>query len=429
MSFSQALSGLNAQKDKLGAIGNNISNSQTVGFKGSNVQFADVFANSRIGLGTQVSSVLQNFSEGNVESTNRNLDLAISGQGFFRFQGEGGEVLYSRNGQLSMTSDGDLVNSQGAQIMGYGLNAAGEVQAGGQPEPLNVSAEELAASATTDASMTLNLDSREQPGDELSSSTALTDITDPTSEETIDYHYSNNFSVYDSLGNARNVTVYYEKVDANRWNAKVTMDGHYDDANDFSVEFNSNGSIDQVYDDLDGADGTGTPTAVEDLTINVASDDSTPLGGEPNALGFTLNLAGSSQFGNTSNTGDLSQNGYTSGTMVGISIEDDGTIMRNYSNEESRPAGQIALVNFRNEEGLVPAGDNAWTASAESGPELVGEPGTGVFGSVVSGAVETSNVDMARELVDMIVAQRAYQANSQTIQTQDELLQTAINLR
>ncbi|SDJ36021.1 flagellar hook protein FlgE [Billgrantia gudaonensis] len=428
MSFSQALSGLNAQKDKLGAIGNNISNSQTVGFKGSNVQFADVFANSRIGLGTQVSSVLQNFNEGNVESTNRNLDLAISGQGFFRFQGEGGEVLYSRNGQLSMTAEGDLINAQGAQIMGYGLNAAGEVQAGGQPEPLNVSAEELAASATTDASMTLNLDSREQPGEGLSESQVFTDASDPeNTQQPIDYHYSNNFTVYDSLGNPRNITVYYEKVGANTWNGSVAMDGYYNSANDFSVEFDTNGSIEQVY-SAHGATA-GDEIATEDLAMTFASSGTTPLNGEPAQLDFGLNLAGSSQFGNTSNTGDLSQNGYTSGTMVGISIEDDGTIMRNYSNEESRPAGQIALVNFRNEEGLVPAGDNAWTASAESGPELVGEPGTGVFGNVVSGAVETSNVDMARELVDMIVAQRAYQANSQTIKTQDELLQTAINLR
>ncbi|MGM0702821.1 MAG: flagellar hook protein FlgE [Pseudomonadota bacterium] len=425
MSFSQALSGLNAQKDKLGAIGNNISNSQTVGFKGSNVQFADVFANSRIGLGTQVSSVLQNFSEGNVESTNRNLDLAISGQGFFRFQGEGGEVLYSRNGQLSMTSDGDLVNSQGAQIMGYGLNAAGAVQTGGQPEPLNVSAEELEASATTNVENVLNLDARENDGEDLSQAQVVTDMTDPeNNQDTIDYHYSNNFTVYDSLGNPRNVTVYYEKTGANTWDASVSMDGYYDDtgANDFELVFDENGTLDTV-DGADASDPANMPA------LSFASDATTPLGAEPAQLDFGLNLAGTTQFGNTSTTSELSQNGYTSGTMVGISIEDDGTIMRNYSNEESRPAGQIALVNFRNEEGLVPAGDNAWSASVESGPELVGEPGTGVFGSVVSGAVETSNVDMARELVDMIVAQRAYQANSQTIKTQDELLQTAINLR
>ncbi|MBE0489166.1 MAG: flagellar hook-basal body complex protein, partial [Halomonas sp.] len=142
-----------------------------------------------------------------------------------------------------------------------------------------------------------------------------------------------------------------------------------------------------------------------------------------------LNLAGSTQFGNNSTTSALTQNGYTSGALVGITIEDDGTIMRNYANEQSRPAGQITLANFRNPEGLRPEGDNAWVATQASGQELLGAPGTGQLGLIVAGAVETSNVDMARELVNMIIAQRAYQANSQTIKTQDELLQTAINLR
>jgi flagellar hook protein FlgE len=148
MSFSQALSGLNAQQQKLGAVGNNIANSQTVGFKSSNVQFADVYAESRIGLGTRTSSVLQNFSQGNIESTNRNMDLAIAGEGFFRFQQSGGEVGYSRNGQLTMTASGDLVNAQGAQIMGYAADAEGNVQAGGDVNPLAVEAGDLPASAT-----------------------------------------------------------------------------------------------------------------------------------------------------------------------------------------------------------------------------------------------------------------------------------------
>ena len=145
-------------------------------------------------------------------------------------------------------------------------------------------------------------------------------------------------------------------------------------------------------------------------------------------LTFTLNIDGSSQFGNNSTTSDLNQDGYTSGSLVGVTIEDDGTVMRNYSNEESRAAGQITLVSFRNPEGLQPDGDNLWSATAASGQELVGAAGTGLRGMIEASAVETSNVDMAGELVDMIVAQRAYQANSQTISTQDELLQTIINL-
>ncbi|MCE8034550.1 flagellar hook protein FlgE [Billgrantia tianxiuensis] len=423
MSFSQALSGLNSQSQKLGAIGNNIANSQTVGFKGSNVQFSDVFANSRVGLGTRVSAVLQNFNEGNIESTNRNLDLAVAGNGFFRFMDTSGEVVYSRNGQLTMKPNGDLVNAQGFQIMGYGLNAAGQVQVGGQPVPLNVSSEELAASATTRVGTTLNLDARMQPGSDDMSTVEARDVNgDPVS---IDYHYSNNFTVYDSLGNPRNISVYYEKVGSNEWTAKMTLDGQAlggatpDTATTYTLEFDANGKL------VHGGGNVGANGAIAGIQFPTNEF----FNGEPLDLEFDLNLAGSTQFGNSSTVSSLTQNGYTSGTLVGITINEDGTVMRNYSNEESRPAGQVALVSFRNPEGLTPAGDNVWRASNESGQELVGAPGTGLLGSVVSGAVETSNVDMARELVNMIVAQRAYQANSQTIKTQDELLQTAINLR
>ncbi|QOR39230.1 flagellar hook protein FlgE [Billgrantia diversa] len=428
MSFSQALSGLNSQAQKLGTIGNNIANSQTVGFKGSNVQFSDVFANSKVGLGTRVSAVLQNFSEGNVESTNRNLDLAVAGEGFFRYADTSGEVVYSRNGQLSMTSEGDLINAQGFQIMGYGLNAAGEVQVGGQPQALNVSAEELAASATTRVGTTLNLDARKVAGSDMSTTEVRTDNTG-TATTNIDYHYSNNYTVYDSLGNPRNITVYYEKVDEfpagtpvqNTWAARMTLDGQAlmngADPRAFEISFDANGKLRNA-----GDVANGGIAGIEFLSADF-------FNGEPDDLSFDLNLAGTTQFGNTSTVSSLTQNGYTSGTLVGITIDENGTIMRNYSNEESRAAGQIALVSFRNPEGLTPGGDNVWRASNESGQELVGAPGTGLLGGIVSGAVETSNVDMARELVSMIVAQRAYQANSQTIKTQDELLQTAINLR
>src|SRR5690554_3087143 len=227
MSFSQALSGLNAQSQKLGAIDNNIANSQTVGFKSSNVQFADVFANSRVGLGTKVSAVLQNFNEGNIESTSRNLDLAVAGEGFFRFVDTSGQVVYSRNGQLTMTPEGELINAQGFQIMGYGVNAQGEVQVGGQPVPLTVDSDELGASATTGAGTVLNLDSRYTAND-LST-------TELSSGEEIDYHYSNNFTVYDSLGNPRNISVYYEKV------GQRTLDAGLGNAPAGSLEFTDPG--------------------------------------------------------------------------------------------------------------------------------------------------------------------------------------------
>lgn len=465
MGFSQALSGLNAASSSLDVLGNNIANSQTVGYKSAGAQFADVFAGST-GLGTKVSQVLQDFGAGNIEATGRELDLAISGQGFYRFQ-QNGEVVYSRNGQLSMTPDGYLQNAQGARLMGYGLNAAGNVETGGQPQVLQVPSEEMPASATTDVSTTLNLDAREVVGEERRQTTLETGGAAPNDETTVNYHYSNNFTVYDSLGNPRNITIYYEKgaqqqdggrdvfYDANSgsnvyYNAGT---GNYEDQGGTALATQpETANLTAVMDDtantwtsriaMDGQlltngasmpqqsqltfDGTGQLTAGGNQTYTFASGAF--LGGGPQDLTFDLNLAGSTQFGNNSRASDLTQDGYTSGALVGITIEDDGTVMRNYTNEQSRPAGQIALANFRNPEGLQSVGDNAWTSTGASGQELLGEAGTGVLGSIQSGAIETSNVDLAKQLVDMIVTQRAYQANSQTIKTQDEVLQASINL-
>lgn len=407
MSFSQALSGLNAASSSLGVLGNNIANAQTVGFKGSAAQFSDVFANANVGLGTRVADVVQDFSDGNLEGTGRNLDLAISGQGFLRFEQEG-QVSYSRNGQLGLSPEGYLTNSSGARVMGYGLTdpngVAPQIKAGAQPEVLRISAEEMPAQATNQVAMTLNLDARNQ-ADEIPGQVTVND-----GAATLDYHYSNNFTVYDSLGNPRNTTVYYEKTGDNTWQARTVMEGQHDPNMDFNLVFNQNGTL-----------------------IEPAADAMPPLTFEPGAgvepLKFTLNLTGTTQFGNESATSALTQNGFTSGAFVGITIDPDGTIMRNYTNEQSRPAGQIALASFRNTEGLRPYGDNAWLATTASGGELLGPPGSGSLGAIESGAVETSNVDMAKQLVEMIVTQRAYQANSQTIKTQDEVLQTAINLR
>ena len=425
MGFSQALSGLNAAKANLNTLGNNIANSQTVGFKSSTTLFADVFANADVGLGTQVSAVRQDFSDGNIESTSRELDLAISGEGFFRMQ-QNGETVYSRNGQLSMDADGYLVNAQGARLMGYGLSDANDpfsdVVAGGQPEVLRVPAAGMPAQATTQINAVYNLDASSVAGDPDQLETAT--VEDSGGTQDIDYHYSNSFTTFDSLGNSRNVTVYYEKTGANTWQGNVALDGQVndggtpgDDVNEFTLEFDSSGALSSV-NGTAGADATNFTFTAAQLG-----------GGAADMAGVELSLTGTSQFAKDSTSDQLTQNGYTAGTLVGIEIEDDGSIVRKFSNEQAQSAGQIALANFRNPEGLKAAGDNAWTETAASGGELVGQPGTGVLGSVTAGAVETSNVDMASELVDMIVAQRAYQANSQTIKVQDEILQSAVNLR
>ncbi|MDR5887272.1 flagellar hook protein FlgE [Vreelandella janggokensis] len=449
MSFSQALSGLNAQQEKLGAVGNNIANSQTVGFKSSNVQFADVYAQSSIGLGVRTSAVLQNFNSGNIESSSRNMDLAIAGEGFFRFQQPNGEIGYSRNGQLTMTANGDLVNAQGAQIMGYPADAQGNIQGGGDVEALSVDAGDLAASATTELDVSLNLDAEEEVLVDADDNPTFTVYSSPgvideaataanvaNGLDSSQYSYSTNGTIYDSQGNARNLTMYFTKTAANEWQVDARMSGgpagapNYGFTNiaegenfDFTTDGRLNDNFTAFDIDLD------TPDAIRDGDGNTVANSE--FGGATPTLTsqqIQVDFPNTTQFANSSTVNDLAQNGYTSGSLVGVTIEDDGSIMRNYSNEESRAAGQVALVSFRNPEGLSPNGDNLWTATGSSGQELVGAPGTGQRGLIEPGAVETSNVDMAAELVDMIVAQRAYQANSQTISTQDELLQTIINL-
>ncbi|MFD2189660.1 flagellar hook protein FlgE [Pistricoccus aurantiacus] len=431
MSFSQALSGLNAARDQLGVLGNNIANSQTTGFKSSGVQFADVYANSKVGLGVQVSGILQDFSGGNLESTGRDMDLAISGDGFFRFQ-QAGEVVYSRNGQLTMTPDGRLVNAQGANIMGYGLkdpaNAFSGVATGGQPTAIQVPADDMAASATTRVDSVYNLDaSIDQTDPNLLKKTTLgTGLAAPNEAIDINYHYSNSFIAYDSLGNAHNVNTYYEKTQDNEWKVRTSIDGKVnvdagaptEDSNVFTLNFDENGQLERTNGDITGVNGS------DKFTLSLPVDNGAA---EPLSVDFVL--AGTTQFANQSAAKSLTQNGYTSGALVGVTIEDDGSVMRHFSNEQSRAAGQIVLANFRNAEGLKPEGDNAWSATNASGQELVGVAGTGLLGTIEGKTLETSNVDMADELVSMIVAQRAYQANSQTIKTQDEILQTAINLR
>ncbi|MDQ7733144.1 flagellar hook protein FlgE [Halomonas sp. SpR1] len=421
MSFTTALSGINAQSEKLNSAGNNIANSQTVGYKSSSVRFADVFANSQ-GIGVKVSDTRQNFSQGSIESTNRNLDLAISGSGFYRMEQSSGEVAYSRNGEFSLAANGDIVNAQGARLMGYGLDTQitedtaeqlafpfSDVLVGSDPVPLNVAANDIPARATSEANILLNLDATTVQGQGLST----VELNDGTE---LPYHFSNSFTAYDSLGNAINVSTYFERGADNLWNATAVTNGVQ--RGTFTLDFTTSGRL------LTDADGNVTG-------VNGGDDSATitfPGGTDAEDVSFDLMFDGSTQFADISSRREFNQNGYTSGALVGVEVLADGTVMRNFSNEQSRPAGQIVLDTFRNEEGLRPLGNNLWAATNSSGVANTGAPGSGQYGQIESGAVEASNVDLAKELVDMIVSQRAYQANSNTISTQDELLQTVINL-
>ncbi|RUO35578.1 flagellar hook protein FlgE [Aliidiomarina shirensis] len=394
MSFSQALSGLRAAADNLGVVGNNIANAQTVGFKSSGIQFSDVYADSQGGLGTRVAAIVQNFNEGNLETTNRSLDLAVTGNGFFRFS-QNNEVMYSRNGQLTMTNEGYLINASGARLTGYSADAA----VGSQPEQLRIPSGGLQANPTNEILASFNMDARSPIIDRA---TVPFNLNDPDT-----YHYANTVTVYDSLGNSSSAQMYFTKVADNEWQVRLARDGELAPETG-TVEFDSNGIL-------------AATNGLDDFTFNP--------GGGADQMNVAMNVAGTTQFANEFELNNLQQNGYTSGTLVRVAIEEDGSIVGTYTNEQSQVLGTVALASFRNMEGLRAVGDNSWLETADSGPAIIGLAGEGQFGNIASGVVEQSNVDLTQELVALIMAQRNYQANAQSIKTQDEVLQATVNLR
>ncbi|ELM3727698.1 flagellar hook protein FlgE [Edwardsiella piscicida] len=410
MGFSQAISGMNAASSQLDVIGNNIANSQTVGFKSGSVTFADMFAGSKVGLGVTVASVNQDFKDGTTTTTNRGLDVAISGQGFFRMQDPNGSVYYTRNGQFSKDAKGFLTNAQGMYLTGY--PAAGTpptIQQGADPVPIQIPTGLMPAKASTQGTMVLNLNSANKAVDK-------TVAFDPSKVDS--YTYATSMTTYDSLGNVHNMNLYFVKGESTT-TAPITTTW-------------------KVY-SIDSADPAGKPQAAGDLTfdsngelakgtapltLNMAASNGAP------AQTFKLDFTGTRQQ-NTGKDGVTSktQDGYKAGELTGYQINDDGTITGSYTNQQKQLLGQIVMANFAAPEGLVSEGNNVWSESAKSGQPIVGTSGTSGLGSLTSGAVEASNVDLSKQLVDMIVAQRNYQSNAQTIKTQDQILQTLVNLR
>jgi flagellar hook protein FlgE len=404
MSFQQGLSGLNASARNLDVIGNNVANANTVGFKASSAHFADVYANSlgsaggAIGIGTTVAAIVQGFQQGNITSTSNPLDLAINGEGFFRLANNG-TVTWSRNGQFQLDKDGFIVSTQGARATGYPVGANGQVIAS-SPADLQLSRADIAPATTTAAAVNLNLDSRKAP------LAAAFDPTDPTT-----FHNATSQTVYDSLGNAHTLTMYFTKTAANTWSVHAANDGTLIGAGPVgTIDFDTTGAI---------AASTALPFA---LSTAVTTGATSPLD-------FDLDFTGSTQYGSVFGVNDLTQDGYASGRLTGFAVTSDGTVMGRYSNGQSRAQGQLVLGNFNNPQGLQPLGGNQWAETAISGQPQVGAPGTATLGLLQAGAVEESNVDLTAELVEMITAQRIYQANAQTIKTQDSVLQTLVNLR
>lgn len=406
MGFQHGLSGLSAAARNLDVIGHNVANANTVGAKASRAEFGDVIANTVYGsgaqfggLGVQVDRVAQQFSQGDLASTANPLDLAINGSGFFRLS-DNGMTTYSRNGQFSLNKDGYIINSAGSRLTGYPADANGVIQPG-VPADLRMVTGDISPRATSSVEANLNLDSRsEVPATDF-------DLNDPTT-----YNSATSLGVFDAQGGDTTLALYFAKTGANTWEVFAAADGEQIGTTPVAqLNFQANGTVD-----------TSDPDHPVPFTIDV-----------PNAQGgvdsIDVDFGASTQYGSVFGVNHLSQDGFTTGRLAGYSISDEGIISARYTNGQTRAQGQVALANFTNPQGLVSLGGNVWAESAESGVAMVGSPASASLGVIQSGALEQSNVDLTAELVNMITAQRSYQANAQTIKTQDQILQTIVNLR
>jgi len=405
MSFEQGLSGLNAASKSLEAIGNNVANANTVGFKSSEALFADVYAASltgagtgQIGIGTKVSQIQQQFTQGNISASNNPMDIAINGGGFFRMS-KGGTITYGRNGQFQLDKDGFITNANGAHLTGYVANANGALSTGA-PADIVINTLDLPPGASTKVDASLNLDS-----------TQPVTVWDGTMNPGT-YNNASSVSVYDSFGVSHVMQTFFVKTGPATWDVYAANDGALLATPKLgTLNFKTDGSID-----------TATTTLPFSASLDLLSGAATPLV-------LNVDFTGSTQYGSGFSVNTLTQDGYTSGRLSGFSSSADGTITGRYTNGKSNTLAQIVLASFPDPNGLTPLGDNQWAESATSGQALVGAPNSGSLGVLQSSAVEDSNVDLTAELVNMITAQRVYQANAQTIKTEDQVLQTLVNLR
>jgi len=422
MSFQQALSGLNASSNNLDVIGNNIANANTYGAKQSRAEFADMYAASigygsadQVGIGVRTAAITQQFTQGNITATDSALDVAINGDGFFQLMDSQGNTNYSRNGQFQLDRNGYIINNGGLQLMGYPADNQGTIQPG-QTLPLQLPTGGIAPNPTSAMSLEFNLDARLATTDPGAGTSPRINYSDATT-----YNNATSMTVYDDKGQPIELTYYFQKSATDEWNVYVRANGSSIGGSDADPEpvttmtFPANGSA---------------PTApASDFTIDIPAGTN-DAGAETLALsGVGLDLTNTTQYGASFGVTDITQDGYTAGSLNSIVIEDDGTITARYSNGQSKAAGQVELATFRNPQGLQAIGGNLWQLTHESGEPIKGNPSSGGLGALQSGALEESNVDLTSELVNMITAQRNYQANAQTIKTQDQVMQTLVNLR
>lgn len=431
MSFEVALTGLNAASAELQILANNIANSKTHGFKESRGEFSDIFATSSLGAtstavgsGVRLSKVAQQFTQGNVNFTENNLDLAINGNGFFRLD-DNGSVVYARAGSFSVDRDGSVVNPAGQQLTIFTADANGAVT--GAIGPLQLTTQSIAPIATETTTIDANIDAS-RPNIPI---TTLFTPADPST-----FTHSTSTTIYDSLGTSHLQTVYFKKVTDNAWDMYMRVDGAEviptggatGDA--WRIPFTGasgavNGAGILLYDVSAGTTpaGSGPPPPVTTLTYQ----NYTPAGGAA-AMALNYDVLNMTQFGSPFSVNSLSQNGTPVGRLSGIDIDQSGVVFARFSNGESQTLGQVVLTNFANPQGLGQGGDSTWIESFDSGASLDGAPGTASLGLIQAGALEDSNVDLSKQLVSLITAQRNFQANAQVISANDTITQTILNI-
>ena len=425
MAFDTSVSGILAASADLGIIGNNIANSSTSGFKSSQGEFTDLYAASllgtpgkAIGQGVQLNSVTQDFSQGNIEFTNNALDMAINGNGFFRLS-DGGVATYSRAGAFQLDRDGFIVNSSGLKLQGYPTDAAGNVT--GELGDIVLSTALVDPNATGVASITANLDSRDLQAEDWNpdgAGGALNAFANPPVLPKADqFNSSTSLTIYDGLGNPHVLSVYFSKgAGDNTWEARTAIDG-VEIGGATIIPFEANGQLAE---------------ANKPLLINIAGWqplDSTGAANGAAVQAFSADLSSFTQFGAAFAVSTVQQDGYTTGQLRGLEIDETGVLFTRYTNGQSRRQGQIAVANFTNPNGLQPVGDTSFVETFSAGSPTLTTPGLSGTGLLQSGALESSNVEITSQLVRMIVAQRNFQANAQMIQTEDAVTQTVINLR
>ena len=405
MPFRIALSGLNAAQADLNVTANNIANTSTTGFKGSRTEFADMFAVSLQGVssnasgnGVRVAAVAQQFAQGNIEFTDSNLDLAVSGQGMFILSDQGA-LAYTRAGAFQMNRDGYVVNSMGQRLQVYPPLAGGGFNTGGLSD-LRLVTTDSAPQATANVQYVLNL-----PANAVPPPVAVFDPTDPNS-----FNQATSLTLFDSLGATHTGTMYFVKTaTANQWTTQLAIDGTLVGTPQ-TLQYSNTGVLTAPAGGVLAFPPYTPATGAADMTVSV-------------------DLAQSTQFGGNFSVNSVTQDGYTTGRLIGIDIDETGIVQARFTNGNSQSLGQVAVANFANVQGLQQLGNTQWAETFASGQALRGQAGNSGFGLLQSGALEGANVDVTEQLVNMITAQRNFQANAQMISTADQITQTIMNIR